>query len=87
VLLAVEQGAGDIDPALLKAYQSIVGALLYCAVNTRIDVSYAVGMLYRAMGKPTPDLYLEVLRVLYYLYHHRDISGYATARRTSTSRA
>ena len=73
VLAAVEQSADSIDPALLKAYQSLVGALLYCAVNTRPDVAYAVGMLCRAMGKPTPELYLDALRVLYYLHHHRDI--------------
>ena len=73
VLTAVEQRADEIDPTLLKAYQSLVGALLYCAVNTRPDVSYAVGMLCRAMGKPTPDLYLDALRVLYYLHHHRDV--------------
>ena len=73
VLTAVEQAADTIDPSLLRAYQSLVGALLYCAVNTRPDVAYAVGMLCRAMGKPTPDLYLAGLRVLYYLHHHRDI--------------
>ena len=42
-------------------------------MNTRPDVAYAVGMLCRAMGKPTPDLYLDALRVLYYLHQHRDI--------------
>eukprot|EP00966_Prymnesium_polylepis_P219654 5081331-Prymnesium_polylepis.1 len=54
--------AADIDPALLKAYQSLVGALLYCAVNTRPDVAYSVGMVCRAMGKPTPELYCAALR-------------------------
>ena len=73
VIDAVEQTADSIDPALLRAFQSLVGALLYCAVNTRPDVAYAVGMLCRAMGKPTPELYLDGLRVLYYLHHHRDI--------------
>ena len=73
VLTAVEQSASDVDPSLLRAYQSLVGALLYCAVNTRPDVAYSVGMLCRAMGKPTPELYLAGLRVLYYLHHHRDI--------------
>ena len=73
VLTAVEQSADDVDRTLLRAYQSLVGALLYCAVNTRPDVAYAVGMLCRAMGKPTPDLYLDALRVLYYLHQHRDI--------------
>ena len=73
VLDAVEQSASTIDPALLRAYQSLIGALLSCAVNTRPDVAYAVGMLCRAMGKPTPELYLDALRVLYYLHHHREI--------------
>ena len=64
VLDAVEQSASDVDPTLLRAYQSIVGALLYCAVNTRPDIAYAVGMLCRAMGKPTQALYLDALRAL-----------------------
>jgi hypothetical protein len=73
VLDATEQDAADIDPKLLKAYQSLVGALLYCSVNTRPDVAYAVGMLCRAMGKPTPALYDAAVRVLFYLAHHRDV--------------
>jgi hypothetical protein len=73
VLNAVEQDVSDVDPHLLKAYQSLCGALLYCAVNTRPDVAYAVGMLCRAMGKPTPELYHQALRVLYYLHHHRHV--------------
>jgi hypothetical protein len=73
VISAVEQKAEDIDPQLLKAYQSLVGALLYCAVNTRPDVAYSVGLLCRAMGKPTLDTYSAALRVLYYLHHHKSV--------------
>lgn len=73
VLDAVAQDASDVDPVLLKAYQSLCGALLYCAVNTRADVAYSVGMLCRAMGKPTDELYAAALRVLFYLYHHRHV--------------
>ena len=73
VISAVEQKVEDIDPQLLKAYQSLVGALLYCAVNTRPDVAYSVGLLCRAMGKPTLDTYSAALRVLYYLYHHKSV--------------
>jgi hypothetical protein len=58
---------------LLKDYQSLTGALLYCAANTRPDVSYAVGLLCRAMGKPTVELYEAALRVLFYLHWHRDV--------------
>mmetsp|Transcript_44916 Transcript_44916/g.111832 ORF Transcript_44916/g.111832 Transcript_44916/m.111832 type:complete len:121 (+) Transcript_44916:864-1226(+) len=71
VLDATAQDACSIDQRLLKDYQSLVGALLYCAVNTRPDIAYSVGMLCRAMGKPTPRLYECALQVLYYLHHHR----------------
>lgn len=30
-------------------------------------------MLGRAMGKPTPELYLAAIRVLNYVYHHRSV--------------
>ena len=58
---------------LLKSYQSLVGALLYCATNTRPDIAYSMGMLCRAMSKPTQPLLKAALRVLYYLARHADI--------------
>ena len=61
------------DRDLLREYQSLVGALLYCSTQTRPDVAYAVGMLSRAMGRPTPELLKEGKRVLHYLYLHRDV--------------
>ena len=61
------------DEKAVRAYQSLVGALLYCATNTRPDVAYAIGMLCRCMARPTPDLYESAERVLCYLYHHRHI--------------
>ena len=36
-------------------------------------MAFAVGMLARAMGKPTPQLYSAALRVLYYLDHHKHV--------------
>ena len=54
----------EVDPVLLKRYQSLVGALLYCAINTRPDVAYSVGYLGRAMSRPTPDLLELAKRVL-----------------------
>ena len=63
----------EVDPALLKRYQSLVGALLYCSGNTRPDVAFAVGMLCRAMSRPTPELHADALRVLGYLYRNRHL--------------
>ena len=62
------------DPQLLRRYQSICGALLYASTNTRPDIAFATGMLCRAMGRPTPDLYQAALRVLGYLYRNRHIA-------------
>ena len=61
------------DKELTKDYQSIVGALLYCATNTRPDIAYAVGMLCRAMSRPTPPLLKAAFRVLHYLARHADV--------------
>jgi len=55
------------DAELTRKYQSLVGAILYCAISTRLDVAYATGMLCRAMAKPTPELYSAAERVLLYL--------------------
>ena len=59
------------DPDLVKRYQSLVGALLYCSVNTRPDIAFAVNMLCRAMAKPTSELFGAAEHVLLYLYRSR----------------
>ena len=59
--------------ALLKRYQSLVGALLYVTVNTRPDVAYSVGMLCRAMSCPTAETMAGAERVLHYLHRHRHV--------------
>lgn len=64
---------GDVDKALLKKYQSLVGALLYCSTQTRPDVAYAVGMLCRVMSCPTEATFGQAMRVLQYLDRHKDI--------------
>jgi len=61
------------DPALLKRYQSIVGALLYAATNTRPDIAFAVNYLCRAMSRPSPELLERAYVVLAYLARHKDI--------------
>ena len=61
------------DEAMLKRYQSIVGALNYCATHTRPNVAYAVGQLSRAMAYPTPELILAAEHVLRYLHRTRHL--------------
>ena len=67
------QDTTERDKNSIKEYQQLVGALLYCATNTRPDIAYSMGMLCRAMHRPTPPLYKAALRVLYYLARHADI--------------
>ena len=55
----------EIDEELCRRYQSLGGALLYCSVNTRSDVAFAVGYLCRATSRPTEKLLADTIRVLY----------------------
>jgi hypothetical protein len=48
-------------------YCSIVGSLLYLSVNTRPDISYAVGVLSRFMNAPTEQHLKAAKHVLRYL--------------------
>ena len=57
----------------VREFQAIVGSLLYAATNTRPDIAYAVGMLCRAMTKPTPQLMDAALQVVSYLRRTREI--------------
>ena len=61
------------DSELLRRYQSICDALLYASTNTRPDIAFATGLICRAMGRPTPELFQAALRVLGYLYRNRNI--------------
>ena len=51
----------------------MVGALLYCSTSTRPDIAFATGLLCRAMSHPSPRLYDAALRVIHYLYSHREV--------------
>ena len=61
------------DPTLEANYRALVGSLLYSAVTVRPDISYAVGMLSRALNSPTPRLLDEAKRVLQYLVTTKDL--------------
>ena len=62
-----------VDPSLLKRYQALMGGLLYAATNTRPDIAYSVGLLCRAMSKPTNELFDAAIRVLCYLNRHKHL--------------
>ena len=73
-LVAVAQAdEATRDPESIRKYQSIVGALLYAATNTRPDIALAVSYLCRCMAKPTPELHQAALRVLRYLHRTRHL--------------
>ena len=81
VLEAIDSES-EVAPALLQRYQSLVGALLYCATNTRPDIAFSVGMLCRAMSRPTPALLAAAERVLAYLIRNKHIGlKYAASER------
>ena len=73
MVAAACDSVGTPDKELLDVYRSLVGSLLYCAVCTRPDISYAVGMLARAMNKPTEALLDEAKRVLHYLHSTKNM--------------
>ena len=62
-----------VDPDVVALYRSLVGSLLYTAMTVRPDVSYAVGMLSRALNCPNERLLDEAKRVLYYLVLTKDL--------------
>ena len=73
---AMNQSAADVDAKLLKKYQKLVGAILFCVTTVRPDAAYAAGMLARAMSKPTEVLYQHAIRLLQYLYTTRELGIY-----------
>jgi hypothetical protein len=64
---AKDDPESKVTPDELRAYQSIVGAMLYCSTNTRPDISFAINMLCRCMSCPSHSLIADAQRVLRYL--------------------
>jgi hypothetical protein len=68
----------DIAPKqLTERYQSLIGKLLYPASQLRVDVSFAVGYLARAMSNPTELHFQYAMQVVDYLYSTKALTmGY-----------
>jgi hypothetical protein len=48
-------------------YRSLIGAVLYLSMNTRADISYAVGVLSRLSSKPTVSACRLIIHLMQYL--------------------
>lgn len=74
VLRALDRPA-DPPPsaALLREYQQRIGALMYLATSTRVDIAYVTHILARAASRSTEELLDETTRVFQYLRVHRSV--------------
>lgn len=61
------------DPTI---YQSLIGMILYLAVNTRPDISVSTSILGRSMSKPNKTDWNEAKRVVKYLKMTKDFKLY-----------
>ena len=57
----------DSEIVNLKAYQSLVGSLMYIMTSTRPDIAYAVSCLSRHLMAPTAEHWIAAKRILRYL--------------------
>ena len=80
-------GSPPVDPS---SYRSMIGAILYVAVATRPDVSFATSMLSEASMEPTEAHFAACQRLIKFLFntrhykisfhqHQRGIEGFADA--------
>jgi len=53
-------------------YASVVGSLMYAQTCTRLDISFAVGMLGRYQSNPRLDHWKTAKKVLRYLQGTKD---------------
>ncbi|GJP62854.1 hypothetical protein CLOP_g19928 [Closterium sp. NIES-67] len=65
-LIKAAEGEG-VESEDQRQFQSMVGSLLYAAVHTRPDISFAVGQLARVVQNPTEEQYGAAERVVRYL--------------------
>ena len=65
--LADDRGEKQLDKESVMHYQAIVGSLMYAALATRPDISYAVAALCRYNSRPFTSHMTAAKRVLQYL--------------------
>jgi len=65
--LADNRGEKELDKDRVKHYQAIIGSLMYAALATRPDISYAVAALCRYNSCPFTSHMTAAKRVLQYL--------------------
>jgi len=68
-LHAAEAGE-EVEEPMRRHFQSLVGSLLYAAVHTRPDISFAVGQLARVVKNPTEEQVDAAERLVLYLNTH-----------------
>eukprot|EP00961_Rhodomonas_salina_P012561 169185-Rhodomonas_salina.1 len=55
------------DPEETRRYQQLIGGLMYAAVLTRPDISFAVNQCARFMSNPGPEHVAAAKHILKYL--------------------
>jgi hypothetical protein len=65
--LAEDQGKKELEQEDITDYQAVVGSVMYPAVATRPDISYAVAALSRYISRPFTSHMTAAKRVLQYL--------------------
>ncbi|GBE87024.1 hypothetical protein SCP_1002700 [Sparassis crispa] len=73
VAFTAEDENEEADDRLAGGYASMVGSLMYAAVGTRPDISYAVQTLSKYTACPRPVHWTAAKRVLRYLAGTRDL--------------
>jgi hypothetical protein len=51
----------------------LIGRLLYLASQLRVNISFAVGYLARAIANPTNEHYVYALQIVNYLYTYKSL--------------
>ena len=74
VLSLKMRSTDDLAPLQqLRNYQTIIGKLLYPATQLRVDISFHIGFLARAMSNPTLRHYDYAIQVIDYLKTYKDL--------------